>query len=446
MNTKSDNFISRIIKYITEDIWRIRLVNFSRGKYVLIRQLRIVLLALRGFGEDKCFLRASSLTFYFLFSIVPVLAMIFGIAKGFGIEKNLEEQVLQKFQGQQEIVTKIMEFSHSLLERTKGGIIAGIGLILLIWTVIRVLSNIENSFNEIWGIRKSRSPGRKFSDYLAIVFICPVLLVIAGSLNVVLTANLSLLAGRLALLNTLGPFIIFAIRLSPYIIIWLLFSFLYSFMPNTRVNIKSAVLGGIVAGTMYQFLQWAYLRFQVGVSTYGAIYGSFAAVPLFLMWIQVSWLIILFGTEISFAHQNVETYEFEHDCLKASYLLKKLISLATTHLVIKNFSCSSPPLTASAISQKLEVPIRLINEILYELLECGIISEVRQQDEKNVFYQPACDTEILTVKRVIDALEKRGSHNIPLVDSVELEKIKECMKTFSDITETSSANIPLKNI
>jgi membrane protein len=438
--------LDKIIRFITVDIWRLQIAGFSRKKSILIRQLRIIILALRGFDEDRCFLRASSLTFYFLFSIVPLLAMVFGIAKGFGIEKVLEEQIMQKFQGQEEIIAQLIQFSHTFLQQTKGGIIAGLGIVLLIWTVIRVLSNIENSFNEIWGIKKGRSLGRKFSDYLAIIFICPVLLVVPGSITILVAGYLKTIMEKFPVLSTLGPLVMLSFKLAPYIIIWLVFSFLYSFMPNTKVKLKAAILGGVVAGTIYQVVQWGYINFQVGAARYGAIYGSFAAVPLFLAWIQISWLIVLFGAEISFAYQNVETYEFERDCLQISHSFKNLISLRIAHLIIKNFSSGGESLTASQISRKLEVPIRLVNDILYELVESGILAEVKKGEKSDLFYHPARDPEILTVKYIVDALEESGSHNIPIVKSEELNRIAQSLKTFSDITEKSPANIPLKNI
>jgi membrane protein len=438
--------LSKIIRYITMDIWRMQLTNFSRKKSVLIRQLRIIILALRGFDENKCFLRASSLTFYFLFSIVPVLAMVFGIAKGFGIENIIEAHIMEKFHGQEEIIAQIIQFAHSLLQQTKGGIIAGTGVVLLLWTVIRVLSNIENSFNEIWGIKKPRSLGRKISDYLAIIFICPILLVIPGSITVAVTSHFGVITQKIVILKSFGPLIIFFIKLAPYVVIWLLFSFIYTFMPNTKVNLRSAVLGGVVAGTIYQILQWAYITFQVGAAKYGAIYGSFAAVPLLLAWIQMSWLIVLFGAEISFAHQNVETYEFERDCLQASHSFKRLASLRIAHLLIKNFSYGKEPLTASQISRESDIPIRLVNEILDELVSSGIISGIKPEDRRDILYQPAKDTAILSIKYVIDTLEQHGSDNIPIAKSEGLKKIAESLKTFSDIIESSPANILLKNI
>ncbi len=446
MLSKITGYIAAVVRYVTIDIWRIQLANFSHGKAVLIRQLRVIILAVRGFDEDKCFLRASSLTFYFLFSIVPVLAMVFGIAKGFGLEKLLEAQITEKFQGQQEMITQVIQFSHTLLLKTKGSVIAGFGVVLLIWTVVRVLSNIEDSFNEIWGIRKARSLGRKFSDYLAMVFVCPILLIVPGSITVLVTSQVDLITRNIPVIDTLGSSLLLLLRVAPYVVMWFLFSFIYSFLPNTKVNLKSAALGGVVAGTIYQFVQWVYIAFQVGAAQYGAIYGSFAAVPLFLAWIQTSWLIVLLGAEISFAHQNVETYEFERDCLQISQAFKKLVSLRIAHVLIKQFSSGEGSLTASQISRKLEIPIRLVNEILYELLEAGILSEVKQGDAKDTFYQPARDPEVLTVKYVIDSLEEHGSHDIPIAKSGELDKIAESLRTFGDLTGKSPANIPLKNI
>ncbi|MBU0533633.1 MAG: YihY/virulence factor BrkB family protein [Candidatus Omnitrophica bacterium] len=438
--------ISKFIRFLTIDIWRIPLRKLPRGRSLLVRQLRIVLLAMRGFDEDKCQLRASALTFYSLLAIVPIVAMVFGIAKGFGIEKMLETQLVERLQGQEEVVRRIIEFAQSLLEKTKGGVVAGVGVALLFWTVIRVLSNIENSFNDIWGIKKSRSFARKFSDYLAIMLIAPVLIIMPGSITLAITSQFEFLMQKISLLGVIGPFLVVALKLVPYMVIWLFLSFMYVFMPNTKVNLRSAILGGIVAGTIYQLAQVGYIRSQMLLARYGAIYGSFAALPLFLIWLQISWLIVLLGAEISFAHQNVETYEFEPDSLKASYSFKKLVSLMTTNLLAKNFASGDKPLMADQISHKLEIPMRLINTVLYELVEAGIVSEIRRNDYKSVAYQPAQDLDKLTVKYVIDAMEKRGSDNIPIIKSQELDRISECLQTFNQTIEKSPANILLKDI
>jgi membrane protein len=217
-------------------------------------------------------------------------------------------------------------------------------------------------------------------------------------------------------------------------------------MPNTKVKLRSGLLGGVVAGTIFQIAQWIYINFQIGAAKYSAIYGSFAALPLFLLWLQISWLVVLFGAELSFAHQNVETYEFEQDCLSASYSFKKLLSLLVTHLLIKNFCKAEQPWDAEKISHTLEIPIRLVRQILFELVGSGILSEVRKDDDKDVAYQPAVDVGKVTVKYVVESLEQRGNSAIPVGKTSELDKLSECLSTFANDIEKSPANILLKDL
>jgi membrane protein len=408
--------------------------------------LRIIVLAVRGFDEDKCKFRASALTFYSLLSVVPVIAMMFGVAKGFGLEKRVEAELLQKIKGQEEVAKKIIDFANSLLENASGGFIAGIGVAFLFWTIIKVLSNIENSFNDIWGVKTPRSIGRKFSDYLSMMLVCPFLLVMASSATVVISSQVQVIIQKFSVFKALGPFILFLLRLLPYCTIWITFTFVFIFMPNTKVKLKSGLLAGVIAGTIFQLTQWVYINFQIGVAKYGAIYGSFAALPLFLLWLQISWLVVLFGAELSFAHQNVETYEFEQDCLSASYSFKKLLSLLITHLLIKNFCKAEPPWDASKISHALEIPIRLVRQILFELVESGILSEVKKDDKKDVAYQPAVDVGKLTIKYVVESLEQQGISAIPVGKTSELDKLSDCLSTFAVDIERSPANILLKDL
>jgi membrane protein len=212
------------------------------------------------------------------------------------------------------------------------------------------------------------------------------------------------------------------------------------------VNFISGLWGGVIAGTIYQFAQWAYITFQLGASNFGAIYGSFAALPLFLMWLYVGWLIVLFGAEISFAEQNVETYEFEPDCLKVSYSFKRLLALRITQLCGKNFSNSVKPWTASEISQYLETPIRLVRQILFELTESRVLSEVKL-NESNIFaYQPARDINELTIKDVINSLDQRGINNIPVAKSEVMDKLSKSLDEFNKTVEKLPSNLLLKDI
>ncbi len=438
--------IGQMVHFITTGVWRIQVKKLSKTRGILIRQLRVVLASLRGFNEDNCQLRASALTFYSLLSIVPVAAMAFGIAKGFGFEKMLEAQIIDKMQGQEDVITQVITFAQSLLENTKGGLVAGIGVAVLFWTVIKVLGNIEKSFNDIWGVKEPRSLGRKFSDYLSIMLLCPILVILSGSMTVFITTQITMITQKVALLGFFSPAISFGLKLLPYTVMWFLFTFIYVFMPNTKVKFTSGLLGGVVAGTIFQVVQWGYIAFQVGVAKYNAIYGSFAALPLFLVWLQLSWLVVLLGAEISFAYQNVDTYEFEPDCLKASIAIKKTLALRIAHLVIAHFHKGDKPFTDVEISHKIEAPIRLVRELLFALVDCGILSEVNSHEYKRSAYQPAWDTGDITIQAVLDALEKRGSNEIPLALEEDMQRLTEHLEAFNNAIKTSPANVLLKNI
>jgi len=390
--------------------------------------------------------RASALTYYSLLAIVPVLAMAFGLAKGFGLEKALEKMIYERFQGQEEIIERATGFARSLLESAEGGLIAGIGILFLFWATIRVFGNIENAFNHIWGVRKARTLPRKISDYLSAILISPILLIVSSALTVVIKGQVVSIVQQIELLRTFNPAIFFALRFLPYWVIWVLFTFIYIFMPNAKIHFRSGLFAGLIAGTLYQIFQFAYVTFQIGVSKYNAIYGSFTALPLFLVWLQLSWIILLFGAEISFAHQNEESYEFEPDCEKISYGYRRLLTLRTVHFVVKEFAHGAKPQTAAQIAQKLAIPVRLMREMLRDLVDSAILSETCEDDLGEVTYQPAQDVDRFTIKYVIDALEQHGIENIPVADSGALEKISECLRSFDETLKQSPENRLLKEL
>ncbi len=438
--------VENLIKFLRVDIWKIPIDDLSGTKSFFIKQLRVVLLASRGFDEDKCLLRASALTFYSLLSIVPVAALAFGIAKGFGFEKLLEKEILKQFVGQEEVIIQVINYARALLENTQGGVIAGVGIAALFWTVIKVLGNIEASFNDIWGVKEPRTVARKLSDYLSVMLLCPILIIMSSSITVFVSTQIVLITEKIALLGILSPIIYFALKLLPYCVIWILFTFIYMFMPNIKVSFKSALLAGVVAGTIYEIVQLLYINFQVGVAKYNAIYGSFAALPLFLIWLQLSWLIVLYGAEISFAHQNVDTYEHEPDSLQISVHFKKLLSLEIAHLIILNFSKGAEPLTASQVSHTLEIPIRLVRQIIYELVESRVISETKTEELKESAYQPAKDINGLSIQYIIEELEKSGADNIPVMHTKELEILSETLQDFGNTIKNSPSNKLLKDL
>jgi len=438
--------IHQVIEFLSRDIWRIRQKDLPPPKLFLIRLLRILILSIRGIMQDRGALRASALTFYSMFAVVPVVAMVFGIAKGFGFEKGLEKNILKALEGQEEIALRIIGFAHTLLENVKGGLVAGIGLLILFYTIIMILSHIESAFNDIWGIKKGRSLGRKISDYLSMILVGTFFFIMSSSLTVFITSGVTLALEKVTILQVLRPGIFFLFQLLPYVALWILFSFMYIFLPNTKISMKSGILGGVIAGTMYHIFQWGYISLQIGVTKHNAVYGSFAALPLFFIWLRFSWLIVLFGAEISFANQNVETYEFEEECLTVSQSFKRLLSLKVAHSLVKRFTAGEKPWDAPTIAHELEIPVRLVNQILFELVESGIASEVMVDQDKNAGFEPARDPDTMSIKYVIDALEKRGSDNVPVAKSETLNQISGSLKAFSELVEKSEANKLLKEI
>ena len=446
---KSDIFtvmLQKVLNFIKKDVWRISLKNMPKYKVFLLKQLRILLLAFRGYNEDKVSLRSSALTFYSMLSVVPVFAMAFGISKMVGIDKHLITYLNEQFTGQQEVLEWIIKFANSFLESTKGGLIAGIGAILLIWAVMKVFANIESSFNAIWQVRKGRNWFRKFSDYISMMIIAPILLVSSSSATVFISTMLKQLASDVAIVGMVSPILFFFVKFIPYVLIWLLLTMIFMIMPNTKVNFKSAFVAGIISGTAFVFIQWIYIHFQVGVSKYNAIYGSFAALPLFLIWLQMSWLIVLFGAEVSFAVQNVKKYEFEPDTHNLSSFSWRVLTLMVAHLLIKNFNNGEKAMTAEEISKKLEIPIRSVHDIIYNLVDSKILSEISTQHEKEKAYQPAQDINNLSISYVLNAIDHCGTDKILAIASKEKEQIIKILNDFDIAIQNSKGTMLLKDI
>lgn len=433
-------------KFARTGVWYIHLSKLSRPRAILLRWLRIFLLALRGFNDDKCPLRASALTFYSLLSVVPIAAMLFGIAKGFGFRQRLETQLLEQFPEHQEVALKIIEYSKSFLESARGGLVAGIGIILLFWIVVRVLGNIEQSFNDIWKIRQSRNFLRKFTDYLAIMLIGPINLIISSSATVLITAEVTELGEKFGLSGVVEPLVTLGLRVLPLLLIWILFAFIYIVMPNTRVHWKSGIVAAVIAGSVYQITQLIFVKFQLGVANYNAIYGSFAALPLFLIWLQLSWFIVLFGAEISYAVQYVDNYEFAPLVKTLSPVRKKLLSLYIVHLSVKVFAEGKNPLISSEISTKLGIPIVIVRDTLFTLVGAKLLSETYSEINKEIAYQPASDINRYTVSYVLKQLDEAGSNELPVAPNEQLDELSATLINFEQLVHSSPANKLLSDI
>lgn len=435
-----------LFNFIKEDIWLLHEQNLPLFKAKITKLVKVIILSVQGFSRDLCPLRASALTLYSILSIVPVIAMLFGISKGFGFEKMLEQQLLEHAPEQDTLVLQLISYAQNLLESTKGGVVAGIGVVVLFWTIINVIGNIEESFNFIWKIGKGRSISRKFSDYLSLMLLAPVLLIASSSITVFLQTKITWLITVIELPEFGTWFVVQVLALSPLVLIIALFAFTFIFMPNHKINYRAGMIAGVIAGIMYYLSQWVYLTLQIGVSSYNAIYGSFAALPLFVVWLQTGWMIVLFGCEVAFFLQNYEVYRNNDRFADLSFSLKKMIALQITHLVVKNFVKLNHPLTASEIATRLVIPIAIIQSVLSNLIIGHIIVEYKDRDEaeSEEIYQPAVDINILTIAYVINALEYCGQNHLPDINQERL--FVRAVNDFKKLMESSEQNCLLKDI
>lgn len=431
------------INSIKKHIWGLQADKLPPLKEKAVKSLKILVLSAQGFSHDLCSLRASALTLYTLLSIVPIIAMLFGIAKGFGFEKMLTQRLVEQIPNQETTVLKLIGFAQNLLDNTQGGVVAGTGIIILFWTIINVISDIEKSFNYIWKVTQERSLSRKFSDYLSLMLLAPIVLITSGSITVFLNTQLTWLINLIHLPGIGQWLVLRALSLLPLLLMTGLFAFIFIFMPNRKIDYKTGIIAGFITAVVYTLVQWAYLSLQIGVSTYNAIYGSFAALPLFVAWLQIGWMIVLFGCEISFFLQNYENYQDDSEFSKLSYSLKEILSLQITHLIVKHFIPVNNPLTANQISQKLTIPLAIVQSVLLMLITSRVIVELKNHDEYEV-YQPAVDINHLTTAYVIEALEQSGQNQLPGIDQSQL--FINVVNNFRKLIEGSEQNRLLKDI
>lgn len=434
----------KLINFIREDIWLLHEQTLPIAQEKIIKSLKLILLSVQGFTRDLCPLRASALTLYSILSIVPVIAMLFGIAKGFGFETMLQQQLLERAPHQDALMLQLISFAQNLLENTKGEVVAGIGIVVLFWSIINVIGNIEESFNAIWKLAHDRAMSRKFSDYLSLMLLAPVLIIASSSITVFVETKITWLISVIELSAFGSWLVIKALSFSPLVLMIGLFSFVFIFMPNHKINYKAGIIAGIVTGIMYQLLQWAYLSLQIGVSSYNAIYGSFAALPLFVVWLQVCWMIVLFGCELAFFLQNYEIYKNNNRFADLSFSLKKIIGLQITRLIIENFMQRHHPLSASEIANRLLMPIAVIQPVLAKLVASQVIFEFKSEDDEDEVYQPAVDINILNIAFVINALEQCGQNDLPEINQEPL--FMEAVDKFKNLMEASEQNRLLKDV
>jgi len=429
--------VKHVIHFITYDIWRITGYEISGPRKIYIHIIKTIILAARGFQSENLSVKASALTYRILLAIVPMLAVLLGIAKGFGFQGAVRQELFKYFQGHEMELNRALSFVESYIDQAQGGVIVGIGLLLLFYTVISLISAVEAAFNDIWQVQKSRPWNRKIIDYMALFLIVPILMTVSSGMSLFITTIETSFLSQYVFLT---PIVDAILKIAPFLIVTMIFTALYILLPNTKVHFLNALIAGFVAGSAFQVFQYFYINGQIWVSKYNAIYGSFAAIPLLLLWLQLSWLICLFGAELSYASQNVRKFSFEKDTKTISRRYKDFITLIIAVLIVKRFVNGEKPYSIDELSDEYRIPLGITTKVLALLTEVGIIIEVNVGNQERVtYFQPAMDVNKLTVGYLLHQIDQCGSENFKIdTNGIFREEWLAILKSREDMLQGTS--------
>ena len=419
-------------------VWESNPCSMPFFKRVPVRFIRISIAVLRDMRDGQLNLRAMSLVYTTLLSLVPLLAISFSVLKGFGVHNQIEPMLLNVLEplGDKriDIVAKVLEF----VDNIKVGVLGSVGLGLLLYSVISLMQKIERAFNYTWQVTRPRSFADRFSDYLSVLLVGPLL--VFASMGLTATISNAPIVESLTGVELLGGFFEFIGRVVPYLLIVLAFTFIYIFMPNTKVKPVSALVGGAVSGVMWKTLGWAFATFVAGSAKYAAIYSAFATMILFMIWLYLGWLVILIGASISYYYQNPSSQELPRGEFSLSNRMREKLALLIVWLVGDHYYNYKTPWTIDMLAQKLKTPVRAIERIVYALVENGLLIET--QDSPTA-YVPAQPFDQVTIYDMWIALRGVGEKQslkssrleaVGAVENVLEEADKAWKKSFSKTT------------
>ena len=437
--------INRMILFVTRDMWRITDEEVSVPSRLMINSFKSVFLTIRYFIQNDLATQASALTYRTILSIVPMLAVLIGIAKGFGIQQVVHDWLKEYLPGHQQELEQALGYVENYLAQVQGGIFVGVGLIVLLYTVFSLIATVEDTFTDIWQTNKRRTWKRRVIDYMGAFFLLPILITASSGLTLMMTTIKGTYFSQYILF---GPMLELILNLIPYVIIVLLFTGMYIVLPTVNVRFWPAFISGVLAGIVFQIFQALYISGILWISKYNAIYGSFAAVPLLLLWIQLSWTIVLFGAQLSFSIQNVRKFAFERDTTNVSRRYIDFITIVVASLIVKRFiSDERRPHTADSLAEESKAPIRLVSEAIHRLLSIEAITEVNYaHDPKAEFFSPAIDPEKITVGFVLDRIDRYGSEHFKVDNKVRFAPEWQAIEDSRQSLHIPPADTLLKNL
>ena len=420
----------RLWEYATVGVWH------DRRNSLFVRAVKTVNLTVKSFLSTDLQSTACALTYRLILALVPALALIFAIGRGFGFQNLLESQLFNYFPSQRQALETGIKFVDSYLAQASEGIFVGVGIVVLLWTLISLIGAVEDAFNQIWGVKHGRTNWRKITDYTAIFLILPVLMVCGSGLTAFMSSSVE------NYLPFMTPVVSVALDLASVLLIWFFFTGVYMLIPNTKVKFKNAFPAGIMAGIAFQVLQWLFVSGQIYVSKYNAIYGGFAFLPLLLIWLQLVWLFTLSGALICYAAQSVTDYALESDVFGISFNYRTRIGLGILAVVNRRYQEGLKPLTAVDMQKTFTIPLRLISLLLQEMEDLKLVCRVLPTSNPELIaYQPAKDLSALTVGQVMTAFRRHGTHDFVKEFDNEFASLNEMLNTLELNDENAASTL-----
>ena len=393
-------------EFVQYDLWRHPHVKTQDPKKRLwYRVLQTVILVARGFKNQALVVRANSLSFSLLFAFIPMLALIYAIAKGFGFEEMVSQQLAGSFLAEANVAPVLLEWVERYLETARGGLFVGIGLVVLIWAVYAFFNMLENSFNSIWNVKKTRSFARRMTNYVMTLLLVPILVVVTSGISIFLNST-EILA---SVLSAIEPLRKFMLRFIPFVATSAVFTWIFTAIPSTQVKFSSAIIPGVLMGFFYQVVQALSMFLVVLFTRMSIVYGAFSAIPLVLIWLHITCWLLLIGAELAFAIQNNELFAYERDLETISPRYKDYVMLYLLSVIIRRFEQGEQPETAHEMATANQLPIRLVQQLLARLEETNIVRRVLSEQEEDPAFVPAMDTHQITVEKVLGRVAAHGT-------------------------------------
>jgi membrane protein len=378
------------------------LSQLKRFKRVIHLSLRIGVMVGRDFIQNLVKLQAMALAFKTLLSLAPLLAVIFSILKGFGVHNRMEPALAEALAPLGEKGHEITAHLIGFVDKMKAGALGTIGLITLFITVLSLMGTIEEAFNYIWRVKSPRKLARRFSDYLSAIFVGPVLVFAAVTITATLQNNAIVQA--LLSLQALGTVILVLLRLVPYLTLWGAFSFVYVFIPNTRVRLRSALVGGLVAAVLWQTVGWGFAVFVASSTRYYAIYSSFAILLIFLFWLYLGWVIVLLGAQVTYAHQHVHFFQGDRELMTHSPAGRERLALQLILLIGRNFYHGLDPMSVAELAVRLRLPAGTVKELMELFAQSKLVLPLADEET----FVLGRDPETISIKEILDCLRNSG--------------------------------------